>query len=132
MREIEFRGRSKRTKKWVYGNLIVKKRKTGLATLENGTFHNSILYRYKYSIQYFTENGSSRTVEVMPETIGQYIATNEYGNRIYEGMKLYDEVEDEYCTVEYDELDHDFVLEYSSDFCTKAYCFDELQIIEEE
>ena len=34
MREIEFRGKNKLTGKWVYGNLLVKKTKLSVATLE--------------------------------------------------------------------------------------------------
>lgn len=48
-REIEFRAKSKLTKKWVYGNLIIKKTKQNVSTLENE------LYTYKYSIQYINK-----------------------------------------------------------------------------
>lgn len=96
MREIKFRGKSKLTNKYVYGNLIVKKTKMSVSELDKD------LYQCKYSIQYYTDNGSSRTVEVKEETIGQFVGVNEYGE-IYEDMDLYDTYLEENCYIEYDD-----------------------------
>ena len=107
MREIEFRGKNKLTGKWVYGNLLVKKTKLLVATLEEE------LYDYKYSIQYLNKNGRYCTVEVIEDTIGQFVGEGEYG-RIYEGMKLYDEYAEEYCTIYYDKDDNAFEVSYDN------------------
>ena len=96
MREIKFRGKQKLTNKWVYGNLIIKKTKLGVEALDKE------LYRYKYSIQYFTEAGTQRAVEVFEDSIGQYLGTNEYGE-IYENMELYDTYLEENCYIVYDD-----------------------------
>lgn len=94
MREVEFRGRSKRTKKWVYGSLIITKKKLSVQQLDRE------LFEYKYSIKYLNKNGKYSICEVEKNSIGQYIGTGEYG-RIYEGMPLYDEYEEEDCTIEW-------------------------------
>ncbi len=96
MREIEFRGRNKRTGKWVYGNLIIKKTKKRIEELDKP------VYDYKYSIQYMNKNGKYSTCEVTEESIGQYVGTGQYG-RIYEEMSLYDEYADENCFIQWDE-----------------------------
>ena len=107
MRNIEFRGKNKLTGKWVYGNLLVKKTKRKTEKLEEK------LYDYKYSIQYVNKNGRYCTVEVIEDTIGQLIGTGEYG-RIYEGMKLFDEYAEEYCTIYYDKEDYAFRVLYDN------------------
>ncbi len=123
MRDIEFRGKNKLTGKWVYGNLLVKKTKRKTETLEEK------LYDYKYSIQYINKNGRYCTVEVIEDTIGQLIGTGEYG-KIYEGMKLYDEYEEENCTPEYDDEERCFRLVYTSNYAERIESLDGLIPIE--
>lgn len=123
MRDIEFRGKSKLTGKWVYGNLIIKKTKRQVETLEEK------LYDYKYSIKYLNKNGRYCTVEVIKDTIGQLIGTGEYG-KIYEGMKLYDEYEEENCTPEYDDEECCFRLLYTSNYAERIESLDGLIPIE--
>ena len=124
MREIEFRGKTKNSNKWIYGNLIIKKRKSSVQTLEKE------LFEYKYSIQYINKNGKTTTIEVQKDTIGQYVGTGEYG-RIYEGMKLYDEYAEEYCTIEYDEEDCEFRLIYDG-YTERIESLAGLQIVNED
>lgn len=124
MRDIEFRGKTKNSNKWIYGNLIIKKRKLSVQTLEKE------LFEYKYSIQYINKNGKTTTIEVQKDTIGQYVGTGEYG-RIYEGMKLYDEYAEEYCTIEYDEEDCGFRLIYDG-YTERIESLAGLQIVNED
>lgn len=123
MREIEFRGKNKLTCKWVYGNLLVKKTKRKTETLEEK------LYDYKYSIQYLNKNGRYCTVEVIEDTIGQLIGTGEYG-KIYEGMKLYDEYSEDYCSIYYDEDDYAFRVQYDN-VSERVESLDGFRIVEE-
>ena len=123
-REVEFRAKSKLTRKLIYGNLIVKKTKQNISTLENE------LYIYKYSIQYRNKSGKYTTKEVLEDTIQQYIGTGEYG-RIYEGMKLYDEYAEEYCTIEYDKQECGFRLFYDN-YSEKIEDLDGLIILDKE
>ena len=124
MREIEFRGKNKLTGKWVYGNLLVKKTKLSVSTLEEK------LYSYKYSIQYLNKNGRYCTVEVIEDTVGQLIGIGEYG-KIYEGMKLYDQYEEEECIPEYDDEECCFRLTYTSNYTERIESLDGLIPIEE-
>lgn len=124
MREIEFRGKKKKTDKWVYGSLIVLKTKLSVQSLNNE------LFEYKYSIKYLNKNGKYSICEVEENTVGQYVGMGEYG-RIYEGMKLYDEYEQEYCTVEYDEESCSFWLCYSG-YMERIESLDGLRIAEED
>ena len=124
MREIEFRGKSKLTGKWVYGNLIVKKTKRQTETLEEE------LYDYKYSIQHLNSKGKYTSTEVIENTIGQLIGEGEYG-KIYEGMKLYDEYEEENCIPEYDDEECGFRLVYTSNYSERIESLDGLIPIEE-
>ena len=123
MRDIEFRGKSKLTGKWVYGNLIVKKTKRQTETLEEE------LYDYKYSIQHKNKKGKYTTVEVIEDTIGQLVGIGEYG-KIYEGMKLYDEYAEEYCTIYYDEEDCAFRVQYDN-VSERVENLDGFRIVEE-
>ena len=107
MREIKFRGKSRLTGKWMYGNLIIKKEKTSVQPLD------SEMFSYKYLIQYRNKNGRYSSCEVDGLTVGQFIGHGEYGD-IYEGMELYDEYAEENCTVEYDKEDCGFRLCYSN------------------
>lgn len=122
MREIEFRGKKKKTDKWVYGSLIVQKTKLSVQPLD------SELFTYKYSIKYLNKNGKYSICEVEENTIGQYVGTGEYG-RIYEGMKLYDEYAEENCTIEYDEEDCGFRLYYDN-YTERIEGLDGLHIID--
>lgn len=121
MREIEFRGKKKKTDKWVYGSLIVQKTKLLAQPLD------SKLFTFKYSIKYLNKNGKYSICEVEENSIGQYVGTGEYG-RIYEGMKLYDEYAEENCTIEYDEEDCGFRLCYDS-YTERIESLDGLHII---
>ena len=108
MRLIEFRGKSKETGKYVYGNLIVDK--------ENEKY-------------YILKNMKDILIEVEEETIGQFVNENQYG-KLYEGMKLYDEYNEENCTLVYDEIDNEFCLEYEDSFKkAKAYNLDGMIIL---
>lgn len=122
MREIEFRGKSKKSGKWIYGSLIVKKKKLRVQELDKE------LFECKYSIQHINKNGKFTSIEVEEDTIGQYAGTGEYG-RIYENMKLYDEYEEEYCTIEYDKESCSFWLCYSG-YMERIESLDGLHIIE--
>ena len=124
MRDIEFRGKNKLTGKWVYGNLLVKKTKRQTETLEEE------LYDYKYSIQHLNSKGKYTSTEVIENTIGQLIGEGEYG-KIYEGMKLYDEYEEENCIPEYDDEESGFRLVYTSNYSERIESLDGLIPIEE-
>lgn len=56
-------------------------------------------------------------IEVISETVGQYVGTGNYG-QIYEGMEVYDEYTEEFCTIEYDEERCSFCLIYDGNIET--------------
>lgn len=124
IREIEFRGKSKLSGKWVYGNLIIRKTKLLVQELDKE------LFIYKYSIQHINKNGKLTTIEVDENTVGQYVGTGEYG-RIYENMELWDEYEEQNCTIEYDEEDCGFRLCYDG-YTERIESLNGLRIISED
>ena len=111
MREILFKGKNKRSGKWVEGNLIVKHKKSqNIETLED----NKIILETKYSIQYKNKNGKYSTCEVFEETIGQYTGFKDKGNnRIFEKDIVYVESEDETATIIWDEETARFVVQFN-------------------
>ncbi len=123
-REVEFRAKKKKSNIYVYGSLIIQKKKLSVQDLDKEVFE------YKYSIKYLNKNGKYSICEVEESTIGQYIGDGEYG-RIYEGMKLYDEYAEEECTIEYDESGYMFRLYYDN-YSELIESLDGLRIIEEE
>ncbi|MCK9470175.1 MAG: YopX family protein [Bacilli bacterium] len=81
VREIEFRGKSKRDGKWVYGYLVARGDKSYIISeIEvSGNFRDGIEL---YAIEWY---------EVIPETVGQFIRLYDKNNKgIYEGDILID------------------------------------------
>lgn len=75
-REIKFRGKRKDNGEWVYGFFF----KIGLGNL-----------RYVSAIQIIDENNIPVPIEVVPETVGQFIGKKDsYGNDIYNGDIILD------------------------------------------
>ena len=128
MREILFKGKNKRSGKWVEGNLIVKHKKSqNIETLED----NKIILETKYSIQYKNKNGKYSTCEVSEKTIGQYTGFNDKGNnRIFEKDIVYVESEDETATIIWEEETARFIVQFN-DWCADFdnYYGKELEII---
>lgn len=128
MREILFKGKNKRSGKWVEGNLIVKHKKSqNIETLED----NKIILETKYSIQYKNKNGKYSTCEVSEKTIGQYTGFKDKGNnRIFEKDIVYVESEDETATIIWEEETARFIVQFN-DWCADFdnYYGKELEII---
>lgn len=107
MREIEFRGKNKRTGIWVYGSLIVKKSKLGVQALDKE------LYTYKYSIKYLNKNGKYSICEVDERTIGQYTGLEDRNqNKIFDGDIL--DHDGDLWIVKYEEDDAMFTLSWEN------------------
>lgn len=114
MREYKFRGKAKYNEKrhkineWIFGDLRINSK--------GQTF--------------ICERQTLLETEVKPETVGQLVGTGEYGE-IYEGMKLYDEYAEEYCSIYYDEEDCAFRLDYDTNFSERIESLDGFRIVEE-
>lgn len=72
-RIIKFKGQRTDTKEWVYGSLVI----ADMTTIED---------RKKYLIV----DSSNLSLEVIPETIGQFVCLDKAGNDIYDGDKVRD------------------------------------------
>lgn len=95
MRDITFRGKSVSTGEWVYGYLIGRAEDSGKPC--QGKF--------------FIDNGEpfNKAVEVIPETIGQYIGfVDGNGERIFEGDLLSVEGAPHRYSVEFDAANSSF------------------------
>ena len=112
MREIIFKGKNKKSGRWVEGNLIIKKTETHLQTLEG-----EIPYEAKYSIQYKNKNGKYSICEVKERTIGQFTGQiDKNGIKIFEKDKVYVEAEDETAVIIWDNETSKFIIQFQ-DFC---------------
>lgn len=88
--EVLFRGKSVETNEWVYGSYILEKYSNTpyICYFEYGTFVNI------------------KQVEVIPETVGQYIGLNDKQNKpIFEGDIAEVDARDDVFLVKYDEDD---------------------------
>lgn len=103
MKEVEFRGKRKDNNEWVYGSLIV---------------FNSSYYIIESCCEAEILNNSYKKYEVQPETVGQYINRrdcDDKGEKLYEGDILYDEINEEYCYIDFDDVISKYSLEYNGE-----------------
>ena len=129
MREIIFKGKNKKSGKWVEGNLIVKHKKS--KNIENLDDDNKITLETKYSIQYKNKKGKYSSCEVYERTIGQYTGLKDRGNnRIFEKDIVYVESEDETAIIIWDEETARFIIQFN-DWCADFdnYYGKELEVI---
>ena len=128
MREILFKGKNKKSGKWVEGNLIVKHYKSkNIQDLEK----DKIILNTKYSIQYENKVGKYVSCEVLERTIGQYTGFKDKGNnRIFEKDIVYVEGEDETATIIWDKETARFIVQFNG-WCADFdnYYGHELEII---
>ena len=113
MREILFRGQSKRTQNWVIGSLIIQRQESRrIETLEGKRpFTN------KYSIQHKNKNDKYTSCEVIEESIGQFTGQRDRNNsEIFEGDEVYIIPEDKYGFIKYDLELAKFVVIYDNIF----------------
>lgn len=126
MREILFKGKNKRSGKWVEGNIIVKKKDMKIETLEGERPCET-----KYSIQYKNKNGKYSTCEVYGRTVGQYTGQiDKNGIKIFEKDIVYIEGEDETAVIIWDEETSRFIIQFM-DWCADFdnYYGKELEVI---
>ena len=118
MREIIFKGKNKKTGKWVEGNLIIKEKESkNIETLDN----KKPILETKYFIQYKNNKNKKEysSCEVLEKTIGQYTGFKDKGNnKIFENDIVYVEGEDETATIIWDEETARFIVQF------KGWCAD--------
>lgn len=109
MRDIIFKGKNKKSGRWVEGNLIIKKIFFNVETL-NGEKP----YEAKYSIQYINRNGKYSICEVYERTVGQYTGhIDKNGIKIFEKDKVYVESEDETAIIIWDKETARFIVQFN-------------------
>lgn len=123
LRIIKFRGKQINTDEWVYGHLFYGKNEQG----QDEAFIVSLDY---YCRDGLIDLNTCASWQVDIDTVGQLVGEGEYGE-IYEGMKLYDEYAEEYCTIEYDEKDYAYRIYYDN-YSEILESLDGLRILTEE
>jgi len=86
MREIRFRGKSILTGNWVTGENILKFKEGNVFIMPSGEPTIAVEYGYSKTAKEIGANVSFNYIEVIPETVGQYIGINDkYDMKIFEG-----------------------------------------------